>query len=465
MVSLSAALRCVKESIFDVLSRPLVELACQRQKYEYNRGPLDAPRTVELFLRQVVEGNASGTEVVRMAGGTFTDSAWCQAKQRLPLEVLQDLGEQVRDRLREAYPPGEAFVWRGHPVSVVDGSTYSMPDTAELRKYFGEVPGQKEGCGFPIAHWLAVFNLHTGVLEHHETSAYTTPDLKHTPEAHASLAPGTVAPGDDSFAGCVHIALLVQRELHGIFPSHHARLVDFTPDRPGGPKAPKGQCKSKWIRRLGDQDQIVELSKGDKPKWLSQEQFEALPDTIQVREIRRTIRRKGFRDKQVTVVTTLLDPQAYPADEIVALRARRWDVETDIRHLKTTMEMEVLRSKTVQGVLKDLEVFSIVYNLVRGVMLESARRQHVSPIRLSFMDALAWVRHAEEDHKWPKPKIVPERPGRVEPRAVKRRPKQFDLMNRPREEMRQRVRDKREKEPKQPTTVQPAATAPVLALS
>ena len=139
-------------------------------------------------------------------------------------------------------------------------------------------------------------------------------------------------------------------------------------------------------------------------------------------------------------MTTLLDAEKYPADEVVALRARRWDVETDIRHLKTTMNMEVLRSQTVQGVLKELAVFGIVYNLVRGVMLESARRQKVSPLRLSFADALAWVCHAEEEHEWPKVKVVKARPGRVEPRAVKRRPKPFDLMNRPRDEMRRRAK-------------------------
>jgi hypothetical protein len=444
MVSLRAALQGVKQRIVEVLSRPVIELACSRHGHTWRSGPLDPPNTVQLFVRQVVEGNVAGTEVVRLAGGRFSDPAWCQARQRLPLAVLRDLGEQVRDRLREAYPAKQGFLWLDrHPVALIDGSNFSMPDTPDLRKYFGDVPGQKPGCGFPIAHWLAVFDFHTGVLLYDEASAYRTPDLKHTPEAHGVLEKGTVVLGDDSFAGYVHLAMVIQRGLHGIFPSHHARTVEFKPRGQSAKAASEDAATSKRIKTLGHNDQIVEMTKPKaRPNWVSKEFFDALPETIQVREIRRTVRRKGFRPRQVTVTTTLLDPADYPAAEIVALRERRWDVETDIRHLKTTMGMEVLRSQTAQGVLKELAVFSIVYNLVRGVMLESGRRQRVSPLRLSFADALAWVCHAEEDHEWPELKVVPLRPGRVEPRVVKRRPKPFKLMNRPRDELRREVREK-----------------------
>jgi hypothetical protein len=442
MVSLTAALHRVKESIGNVLSRAAVKLACQRHDHAWRHGPLDPPNTVQLFVRQVVEGNVAGTEVVRLAGGKFNESAWCQAKQRLPLEVLRDLGRQVRDRVTGAYPVKRDDRWHGHPVAVVDGSNFSMPDTPDLRAHFGEVSGQKPGCGFPIAHWLAVFDLHTGVLLYDQASPYRTADLKPTPEAHGVLEQGTVLLGDDSFAGFVHLALLLRRGLHGIFPSHHARTVGFTPRRPHGAA---GQPSSKWVKRLGHKDQIVELPKpNQKPKWVSQELFDALPDSIQVREVRRTVRRRGFRPREVTVVTTLLDATQYPPGEVVALREKRWDVETEIRHLKTTMNMEVLRSQTAQGVLKELAVFTIVYNLTRSVMLESARRQRADPLRLSFADALAWVCHAEPGHRWPKLKLVPLRPGRVEPRAVKRRPKPFDLMNRPRDEMRRRLRERGE---------------------
>jgi Transposase DDE domain len=443
MVSLEPALRCVKENLSGVLSRQTIEQACERQGYTWRAGPLDPAQTVRLFLRQVVEGNVAGTEVVRLAGGGFTEAAWCQAKQRFPLAVLRDLSEQVRDRIGRSDMTVPESTWRGDEVCLVDASNFSMPDTPDLRRHFGEVPGQKPGCGFPIAHLLLVFNLLSGVLIYDEASAFKTGDVNNMPHAHPSLRPGTVLLGDDTFGSFAHIALLLQRNLHGVFPSHHARTVDFTPRRMGGPNAPKGKPRSKWVRSLGTNDQIVEIYKPtERTRWLTAEMFDALPDSIQIREIKRKIRRKGFAPRELIVVTTLLDPVKYPADAIIALRGRRWEVETDIRHLKTTMNMEVLRSQTPQGVLKDLAVFGIVYNLTRAVMLESARRQKVSPVRLSFADGLAWVCHAEPAHSWPKLKVVPQRPDRIEPRAVKRRPKPFALMNRPRSEMRKRIKDK-----------------------
>jgi hypothetical protein len=437
MVSLQAALHRVKDDIPQILCQRSIEEACLRHGHAWRAGPLTPAATIQFFVRQIIEKNVSGAEVVRLAGGRFTEAAWCQARQRLPLAVLRDLADQVRDRVRQCNHHEEAMEWKNHKVYVVDGSNVSMPDTPDLWNHFGLVPGQKPGCGFPVAHWLAVFDLHTGVLVYDEASAYTTSDLQHTPAAQEVLGSGAILLGDDAFGSYAQFSLLLQRNLNGVFPSHHARIVDFTPGRPGGADAAKGQPRSRWIRSLGKEDQVVEMYKpSQRPKWLTPDQYDALPHSIQVREIRRTIRRKGFRPVERTVVTTLLDPRQYPADEIVALRGLRWDVETDIRHLKTTMNMDVLRCQTAQGVLKELAVFIIVYNLVRAVMLESARMQKVSPIRLSFADALAWVCHAEPGHQWPKLKVVPLRRGRTEPRAVKRRPKPFDLMNRPRDEMR-----------------------------
>lgn len=439
MVSLSAALRQVKEDVSGVLlDRPSVEATCERNQHHWRQaGPLGPFRTVELFVRQIVEGNVPGSAVVRLGNGAFSEAAWCQARQRLPLPVLKDLAQQVRQRCR-ACEDGE-FTWHGRHVYLIDAASFSMPDNQQLREHFGDVPGQKPGCGFPLAHWLALFDLETGLLAYDEVSSYTTGDVHHTPDAHAALSKGDIVIGDDAFSGYCHIALLGLRELDGIFPSHHKRIANFTPNRPGGTNAGKGQPKSRWIASLGQDDQLVEIYKpAQKPQWMSSEQFDALPASMVVREIRRTTRRKGFRPRTVVIVTTLLDAEQFPADEIVALRFRRWEVETDIRHLKTTMNMEVLRCQTGPGVLKEVAVFGLVYNVVRAVMLASAARQKVKPTRLSFADALAWLRHAEPDHDWPVLKVVPHRPGRIEPRAVKRRPKPFDLMVRPRDEMRKR---------------------------
>jgi hypothetical protein len=173
---------------------------------------------------------------------------------------------------------------------------------------------------------------------------------------------------------------------------------------------------------------------------MSREQYDALPDSITVREIRRRVRLgkggRGGRRITVTIITTLLDPLLYPADELIELRLRRWDVETNLRHLKTTMGLDVLRCKTEAGVRKELAVFCLVYNLVRVVMLQAADRQRVPVSRISFADALHWMRHARACDRLPDLVINPLRPNRIEPRCRKRRDKQYDLMNKPRRVLR-----------------------------
>lgn len=147
----------------------------------------------------------------------------------------------------------------------------------------------------------------------------------------------------------------------------------------------------------------------------------------------------------LTMVTTLVDPAAYPADALLELRLRRWDVETNLRHLKVTMNMDVLRCKSEQGVRKELAVFCLVYNLVRVVMLEAAWRQAVPVARVSFADALKWTRHARPGETLPDLIVNPRRPDRAQPRCKKRRPKPYDLMNKPRGVLRKRLKKQRKR--------------------
>jgi hypothetical protein len=268
-----------------------------------------------------------------------------------------------------------------------------------------------------------------------------TGDVAQAQEYLAHLDAGDVLIGDDGFSGWAHVALLVAGNLHGLFPSHHLRLVDFTPGRGHsairGRRVVAGLPRSRWIKSLGTDDQLVEWFKPrDRPAWMSQRDFDALPGSIVVREVRRTARLPGGRRVTATVVTTLLDPARYPAEALVELRLRRWDVETNLRHLKQTMKMDVLRCKSEDGVRKELAVFCLVYNLVRVIMLEAAARQRVGVDRISFADALRWMRHARPGDTLPPLIVNPPRPHRIEPRCRKRRPKQYDLMNKPRSVLR-----------------------------
>jgi hypothetical protein len=448
MVSILGALARIKKGVSQHLSRTVVDEVCREVGHVWRTGPLDPANTVALFVSQVARGNVSCEQVRHLGDEPFSAAAYCQARQRLPLEVLQTLSKRVCRGIGRATEGREEYRWLGHRVHILDGTSFSMPDTPELRQHFGTPTGQKPGCGFPVAHALALFDAKTGVWEADVVSPVYTGDVSNTPLVHGSIGEGDVALGDDSFSGYAHVALLYQGKKHALVPNHHKRRVDFTPRRPHAkPGAaregdPKGLPTSRWICSLGEDDQLVEWFKPvSKPEWMSAEQFDTLPESIVVREVRRTVRRQGFRPVTVTVITTLLDEKKYPAEELVKLRMSRWGVETDLRHLKTTMGMDVLRCESVEGVKKEVAVFQIVYNLVRAVMMEASCRQNVGVDRISFADALAWVRHARPGGELPDLVVNPYRPGRVEPRAVKRRPKEYDRLTKPRKELQKALKN------------------------
>lgn len=199
----------------------------------------------------------------------------------------------------------------------------------------------------------------------------------------------------------------------------------------------KGIPTSRWIKKLGESDQIVEWFRPlARPSWMTPETFAALPSSLQLREIRYKIARPGFRVKEVTLVTSLVDAERYSADDLAKAYGLRWVVETNLGHIKTTMKMDVLRCKTVPGVLRELTMFVLLYNIVRMTMLEAARRQGVPIERISFIDALRWLATAEPGDALPNLVVNPLRPDRAEPRVRKRRPKEYDLMSKPRDVLR-----------------------------
>jgi hypothetical protein len=234
---------------------------------------------------------------------------------------------------------------------------------------------------------------------------------------------------------------LKKRGVFGVFRMHQAQIVDFTPGRK--PARTKGLYprekgpSSRWVLAHGPNDQVVAWAKPKKrPGWMTEEEFAEMPEEMMVREIRYKIITPGFRVREVTLATTLLDAEAYPAEDLAELYYKRWSVEVNFRHMKITMEMDVLKCKTVDGVQKEAAMYAIAYNLVRSVMIESARVQQVDPDRISLIDAIRWL--TDQDSKGTSPILVinPARPGRFEPRVRKRRPKQYPLMTKPRKEYR-----------------------------
>jgi hypothetical protein len=436
MASIDEALRELKRDPLQALPAAWVYTICRDLKHVWRERELPPPKTVGLFIQQVLQANTSCQAVRHLGQVAVSASAWCQARARLPLELYRRvLGKLYQTARARDHSP--EYRWHGHRTFLLDGTGVTLWDTPELREHFGLPNGVVPGCGFPVAHLLVLFNAHNGLLADLRPGPAHRSDLADVPAVLAQVGPGDILLGDEAFGCYVVLALLAHQKAQGLFPVHHARTVDFTPHRgfvrEGQADAPAGQPHSRWVARLGHQDQLVEYFKPrQKPPWIDSALWEQLPATLRVRELRRTVRGPHGTRRELTMVTTLLDPKAYPARDITTLRGTRWEVETDIRHLKTTLKMDMLHCRSPEGVAKELCVFAMVYNLVRALILAAARRQKQRPQRLSFADALHYCQFARPGQSLPRLHVNPLRPGRQEPRVQKRRDKEFPYMTQPR---------------------------------
>jgi len=436
-LSIPQILRQFKTDVSRAVSADMIYRICGLLRYTWRERVLDPAVTVHVFLLQILHGNTACTALSRLAGLPFTAGAYCSARIRLPLALFEDLLQRVCDA---SYPEvDQSARWRGHRTWTLDGSSFSMPDTAALQAHFGQPSNQRRGCGFPVAHMLALFHAGTGLLLRIVVSPLRTHDMRHAATMHPELEEGDVLVADRGFASFAHLALLFLRNMHGVFRCHQQQIVNFRVGRKhtSQRRPKKGMPRSRYIRRLGRRDQLVEYPRPkEQPTWMDDATLARLPDTLLVRELRFVTPQRGHRTKVITLVTTLLDPDLYPAAALAELYLSRWQIEVNFRHLKTTMGLEVLHCKTVDGVLKELSMFALAYNLVRLVMLEASRRQKAPLERISFIDALRWLRDADADTKLTFLVVNPHRPHRLEPRVLKRRMKEYDLMTKPRKTLR-----------------------------
>jgi hypothetical protein len=443
---ISNTLRALRQDLAARLGDDVILAACRAAGHTWCDSCLLTPAAIiHWFLIQVFHGNTALTHVSLLAGRAFSASAFCQARAKLPLAVFRAL---LREIVRALIPDTEAIGrWRGHRTFLVDGSSFSMPDTPALQDHFGQPGNQAKGCGFPVAHLLALFHAGTGLMLEVNAAPLRTQDFAGLAGVLGWLAAGDVLVADRGFCSFASLALVMSRGIHAVFRLHQKQIVDFTPGRahahPRQSGLPKGMPRSRWIRAYGLTDQMVEYFKpARRPERMSAAEYRALPESIVVRELRYRIEVPGFRTHEVTLVTTLTDAVAYPADALAELYGTRWRVEEHLKALKQTMKMDVLKCMTVDGVLKELTMYAVAYNLVRVTMCAAAGRQGVVADRVSFIDALRWLRGAEAGEEMPELVVNPWRPERSEPRCKKRRPKQFDLMRVPRAELRKRLREK-----------------------
>ena len=435
----------LRQDIASHLTRDAIYEICAAVGHVWRECVLDPATIVHVFVIQVLNGNTALNHLRHLTDLRLTAQAFCRARMRLPLEVFRRLLRAVGTALRGTDPPGG--LWHGHRTFAVDGSSFSMPDMPELQAAFGQAGNQAKGCGFPVARFLALFDSTTGFLRDILAAPLRTHEMSRVADLHPELRSGDVLVGDRGFCSFAHLALLVLRGVHGVFRLHQKLkylLLTGSEARRLGIAERAGHRHDRSPRRvlcrLGVADHIVEWHRpAQRPDWMTAKQYATLPERVVCRIMSYDVIVRGYRTRRITLVTTLLNAELYPWAELAKLYNRRWQVETNFSHIKITMKMDVLHCKTVEGVLKELLVFALVYNLVRAVMVEAARRQIVAVDRISFVDALRWLLSARPGDELAELILNPDRPGRVQPRAKKRRPKQYDLMSEPREVLRKRL--------------------------
>jgi hypothetical protein len=440
MVSIRRVLAQIKDDWTRYLSEEHLTRVCRDAGAHGRDRTLTPVVTIYVFFLQVLHGNTAMTNLPRLSGKRFTPAAYCQARKRLPLAALRRLLQETGVPLQTR--ADSAARWRGHRTWLVDGSSCSMPDTPALQKHFGQPGEQKPGCGFPVAHLLVLFDAARGRLLDVLVSPLRTHDLRRVAELHRHLQPGDVLLGDRGFCSYAHLALLWQQGVCVVFRLHQKQLVDFRPYRPAARNhGDSGRPRSTWLARCGPHDQLVLWPRPQNvSRTMTPAQHAALPEYVVVRELRYRVGTPGFRTRRVTLATTLLDPDRYPAAALAELYRGRWQVETNLRDLKQTLGLAVLKSRTVAGVEKEILVFALVYNLVQSARAGAAAMQGVPCAQISFLDALRHLRWPLAATAPPDLWVNPQRPNRYEPRVRKRRPLEYPLMKQPRAVLRKALR-------------------------
>ncbi|NNF42314.1 MAG: IS4 family transposase [Phycisphaerales bacterium] len=405
------------------MSAGIIEKACQLGNHQWRERTLGPTPTVWMFALQILNRTAC-TEAVRLLSDVkVTDGGYCQARKRIPLRVFQSLAKLVVRRLLDSMDHA-CERWRGHRVFLADGSSFSMPDTPDLQRGFGQPSGQAKGCGFPVANVVGLFHRPSGLLLELLVNPLYTSEMRVVRQLFRWLRRGDVLVGDRAYASYSLFVLLGQHGVDVVTRLHQSRRADF---RRG--------------RRIDKDDRIVELKKPrNRPPWMSLAEFVALPKSLTVRMIRYQVVANGYRTQTITLMTTLLDPGEYPVADVADLYGDRWEVETCYRHLKDTLRMDVLRCRSEDMIRRELLMHCIVYNLVRAVMVQAGLQQGVPPDRIGLLDV---VRHLARSgwnlDELPVFVVNAKRNRHPYERAVKRRPKHYRLLTSPRRRQRRAV--------------------------
>jgi hypothetical protein len=434
---------CLGYFIPDALLRPNENGAHSRNRI------FSKENTFWAFFLQTLDADGGCAEVVRKlkayaslkpsATMSVSTGSYCKARTRLKKEELKEIYAHT---VREMQRIDTDHLLEGRRVIVVDGTSVSMPDTEANQETWPQQATQKTGCGFPYAKICACFSLGTGALLSYAVGNKHNHELTLLRKQLDVFCPGDIFLADKGFCSYYDMSNLLDRGVDSVLTLARRTPVKST------------EC----LKKLGANDLLVQWVKPDywnKRSGYSREQWAALPRTLSLRQIKITVDRPGFRTKEFYIVTTLLDPIAYPASELARLYLHRWEVELFFRDIKTTMSMDILRCKTPEMIRKELLMHFIVYNAIRCLIYEAAKRNGADRSRISFKGALQslrqWEPHLSQVHLKRQERLhivgmlydaitrchIPLRPGRREPRCLKRRLKTYQLLSAPRHEIKE----------------------------
>lgn len=398
---LGARRRIRRVGLGDLLPQERFEQLLREAGCKWRERVLHPMVMMRLFLLQILHGNVAINALRHLSGIAFSAGAYSMARKRVPLAAFsQLLRELVSGVIREE---------KGPRVYVLDGSSVSMSDTPALRRRFGLPSNQIAGVGYPQASVLGLIDLATGLITRLVVQAVFTHDLSGALRVHADLKAGDILLGDRAFCSFGHLTLLIERGIDCVFRISASR------------KTPR-RGVVQWRKR------------GKKPPpWMDADLYSKLRTFVKVRIVSYTIDRPGYRSRTIKLATTLLDEQIWSDKQLADLYRRRWEIETCFGHIKTTMKMCTLKCQSGEGVMKELAVYLIVYNLVRLQMIKWAKQESVDVRRVSFIDALRLL--ATQAIGLPgvdDPILNPSRQGRQQHRVLRRRPKHYPLLTQPR---------------------------------
>jgi putative transposase len=403
--------------------------------------------TLWAFLSQVVDdAKACRAAVLRVAVLLIAlgrrpcsedTAAYCRARAKLPAVVIRRLALQVGRRLEQEVP--KEWLWHGKSVKLADGTTLTLPDTPENQAVYPQSPSQKPGLGFPIIRLVVLLSLATAALRGMALGPYQGKETGETALLRQLLGEvdrGDVLLADRYYCSYWLVAMAQALGVDVVFRMHHRRGYDFR----------RGE-------RLGPEDHVVVWHRPERPEWMDEQTYGTIPRTLTVRELRVRIATPGCRTRVVVVVTTLTDAAIYSKEDLADLYHQRWHAELDIRAIKQSLKMDHLRCVTPVMIEKEIWAHLLGYNLVRKVSAQAALIQGIHPREVSFTAtkqavAAVWspatlaptaaerVRQGRLLLHTLGTKPVGNRPDRYEPRAVKRRPKEYDRLMKPRAEAR-----------------------------